>query len=89
MRLPPHPAVAYLCLVRRLCHYELFTRGVRLAGLTRRTHVQDRGRCERWILPLRKCTHDYLQDTLALAKKFARDEFGVPEDAWHASTPAA
>jgi hypothetical protein len=36
-----------------------------------------------------KCTHDYLQDTLALAKKFARDEFGVPEDAWHGSTPAA
>ena len=36
-----------------------------------------------------KCTHDYLQDTLALAKKFARDEFGVPEDAWHAPTPAA
>jgi hypothetical protein len=31
-----------------------------------------------------KCTHDYLQDTLALAKKFASDEFGVPEDAWHA-----
>jgi 2-aminomuconate deaminase len=29
-----------------------------------------------------KCTQDYLQDTLTLAKKFVRDKFGVPEDAW-------
>ena len=36
-----------------------------------------------------KCTYDYLQDTLALAKECAREEFGVPEDAWHAATPAA
>ena len=36
-----------------------------------------------------KCTHDYLQDTLALAKMCAHDEFGVPENAWHAVTPAA
>ena len=36
-----------------------------------------------------KCTHDYLQDTLALAKKCAREEFGVPEDTWHEATPAA
>jgi hypothetical protein len=35
------------------------------------------------------CTHDHLQDTLALAKKCAREEFGVPEDAWHVATPAA
>jgi hypothetical protein len=36
-----------------------------------------------------KCTHDYLQDTLAIAKECAREEFGVPEDAWHEATPAA
>jgi hypothetical protein len=36
-----------------------------------------------------RCTHDHLQDTLALAKECAREEFGVPEDAWHAATPAA
>jgi hypothetical protein len=36
-----------------------------------------------------KCTLDYLQDTLALAKKCAREKFGVPEDAWHVATPAA
>jgi hypothetical protein len=29
-----------------------------------------------------KCTYDYLQDTLVLAKEFAREEFGVPEQAW-------
>ena|SRR5882757_5986709 len=28
-----------------------------------------------------KCTHDSLQDTLALAKECAREEFGVPEPA--------
>jgi hypothetical protein len=36
-----------------------------------------------------RCTHDHLQDTLALAKECAREEFGVPEEAWHAATPAA
>jgi hypothetical protein len=29
-----------------------------------------------------KCTQDYLQDTLKLAKEFVRDKFGVPENAW-------
>jgi hypothetical protein len=36
-----------------------------------------------------RCTHDYLQDTLEIAKECAREEFGVPEDAWHEATPAA
>jgi len=36
-----------------------------------------------------RCTHDYLQDTLAIAMECARERFGVPEDAWHAATPAA
>jgi len=35
------------------------------------------------------CTHDYLQDTLEFAKKCAREEFGVPEDAWHEAKSAA
>ena len=35
------------------------------------------------------CTHDHLQDTPELAKQFAREEFGVPEDAWHEATSAA
>ena len=35
-----------------------------------------------------RCTHDHLQDTLALAKKCAREEFGVPEDAWLDAPPA-
>ena len=35
-----------------------------------------------------RCTHDHLQDTLALAKECAREEFGVPEDAWHDAPPA-
>ena len=34
-----------------------------------------------------RCTHDYLQDTLAIAKQCAREEFGIPEDAWHETTP--
>jgi hypothetical protein len=36
-----------------------------------------------------RCTYDHLQDTLALAKECAREEFGVPEDAWHDAPPAA
>jgi hypothetical protein len=36
-----------------------------------------------------RCTHDYLQDTLEIAKQCARKEFGVPEDAWHEATPVA
>jgi hypothetical protein len=36
-----------------------------------------------------RCTHDYLQDTLEFAKKCAREEFGVPEDAWREATSAA
>jgi hypothetical protein len=36
-----------------------------------------------------RCTHDYLQDTLEIAKQCAREEFGVPEDAWHEATSAA
>ena len=36
-----------------------------------------------------RCTHDHLQDTLALAKECAREEFGVPEDAWYDAPPAA
>jgi hypothetical protein len=34
-----------------------------------------------------RCTHDHLQDTLALAKECVREEFGVPEDAWHDAPP--
>jgi hypothetical protein len=38
-----------------------------------------------------RCTHDYVQDTLALAKSHAATQFGVPEDAWgemdRAATP--
>jgi hypothetical protein len=29
-----------------------------------------------------RCTHDYLQDTLHLAREFAREEFGVPIQSW-------
>jgi len=29
-----------------------------------------------------KNTHDYLQDDLEMAQRCARDEFGVPYDAW-------
>jgi hypothetical protein len=36
-----------------------------------------------------KCTHDYLQDTLALAKKFARDDSAFRRTLGMASTPAA
>jgi len=36
-----------------------------------------------------RCTHDYLQDTLEIAKRFARERFGVAEDAWHEVTSAA
>jgi hypothetical protein len=34
------------------------------------------------------CTHDYLQDTLEMAKECALEEFGVPENAWHDATSA-
>lgn len=33
-----------------------------------------------------RCTHDYLQDTLDLAKQFALEEFDVPHDAWDEAT---
>jgi hypothetical protein len=36
-----------------------------------------------------RCTHDYLQDNLETVKRFARERFGVPEDAWHELTSAA
>lgn len=29
-----------------------------------------------------RCIHDYLQDTLELAMEYARDDFGVPKEAW-------
>ncbi len=28
-------------------------------------------------------THDYLQDTLEMAKEFAYEDFAVPLDSWH------
>tara|TARA_Y100001935_G_scaffold239088_1_gene226265 strand:+ start:1484 stop:1693 length:210 start_codon:yes stop_codon:yes gene_type:complete len=28
------------------------------------------------------CTHDYLQDSLAIAKKQAQDQFSVPLEEW-------
>jgi hypothetical protein len=31
-----------------------------------------------------RCTADYLQDSLALAKEFALHKFGVPQGAWTA-----
>jgi hypothetical protein len=34
-----------------------------------------------------RCTRDHLQDSLELAKECAREEFGVPEDAWHEASP--
>ena len=30
-----------------------------------------------------RSTHDYLQDSLAAAKEFALEEWGVPQAAWH------
>jgi hypothetical protein len=35
-----------------------------------------------YIFEGEKCTHDYLQDTLAITKKFAEEEFGVPINSW-------
>jgi hypothetical protein len=36
-----------------------------------------------------RCTHDYLQDTVDLAREFAREEFGVPVHSWsHEHTTA-
>lgn len=29
-----------------------------------------------------RCIDDYLQDTLELAMEYARDDFGVPKEAW-------
>ena len=29
-----------------------------------------------------KCIDDYLQDTLAIAMKYAWEEYGVPKNAW-------
>jgi hypothetical protein len=40
-----------------------------------------------YIFDGQRCTHDYQQDTLEVAKKFALEEFGVPEDAWSDATP--
>jgi hypothetical protein len=40
-----------------------------------------------YIFDEQRCSHDYLQDTLEVAKKFALEEFGVPEDAWGDATP--
>ena len=34
-----------------------------------------------------RCTHDHLQDSLELAKECAREEFGVPENAWREASP--
>ena len=42
-----------------------------------------------YVFEAGRCTHDYLQDTLALAKECAREKFGVPQDAWHEVTSAA
>ena len=33
-----------------------------------------------------ECTHDYLQDSFDDARDFAREEFGVPLDAWKAES---
>lgn len=35
-----------------------------------------------------KCTHDYLQDTVADAKEFALETFGVPPEGWRTVTSA-
>ena len=35
-----------------------------------------------------QCTHDYLEDTLVLAKECARERFGVPENSWSEIPPA-
>lgn len=40
-----------------------------------------------YIFDGQRCTHDYLQDTLEIAKKFALEEFGVPDNAWGNATP--
>jgi hypothetical protein len=34
-----------------------------------------------------RCTHDYLQDTLADAQEFARETFGVPIQIWSHEQP--
>jgi len=35
-----------------------------------------------YVFEREKCTQNYLQDSLKLAKEFVREQFGVPEDAW-------
>jgi hypothetical protein len=42
-----------------------------------------------YIFEGERCIRDYLQDTLEIAKECAREDFGVPEDAWHDAAPAA
>jgi hypothetical protein len=38
-----------------------------------------------YIFSGERCTHDYLQNTFELTKKFAFEEFGVPLESWQPS----
>ena len=40
-----------------------------------------------FVFERERCTHDYLQDTLVLAKECARERFGVPENGWSEAPP--
>ena len=35
-----------------------------------------------YIFDNNKCTHDYLQDTLEIAKEFAWKKYGIPKNDW-------
>jgi hypothetical protein len=39
-----------------------------------------------YVFEGQRCTQDYLQDTLAGAKKFALDKFNVPYNVWTEAT---
>jgi len=74
-----------LRLVRRLRHYEHFRSATGIACFPRVAHfkIEEDVSAGFYVYAFEgeKCTHDSLQDTLALAKECAREEFGVPEPA--------
>lgn len=42
----------------------------------------------RFVGGINRSTHDHLQDDLAMAKRCALDEWGVPESAWLPISPS-
>ena len=40
-----------------------------------------------YVFEADRCTYDYLQDSLASAREFAAEEFGVSEHVWREGTP--